>query len=83
MDPQAAWNQLQEAFRIRDCVAVRELAQSLLDWLDRGGFPPMTSEAEPHDTAQHRAIVTRFCRSALRQITDSQPTHCECFRPAR
>jgi hypothetical protein len=81
MDPQAAWNQLQEAYRIRDCEAVRELAQSLLDWLDRGGFPPVTSEAEPQDTARQRAIVTRFCRSALRELDESSPKHCECFRP--
>ncbi len=38
MDPQAAWNQLQEAYRVRDWETVRELAQSLLDWLERGGF---------------------------------------------
>jgi hypothetical protein len=81
MDPQAAWNQLQEAYRIRDWEAVRELAQSLLDWLERGGFPPVTPEAQPHDTVRQRAIVIRFCRSALQQMVESQPPLCECFRP--
>ena len=72
MDPQAAWNQLLEAYRLRDGATVRELAQSLLDWLDRGGFSPVPSEAQRHDTAQHRAIVVRFCRSALREFSESK-----------
>lgn len=35
MDPQASWEQLQEALRIGAREAVRELAQVLFDWLDR------------------------------------------------
>lgn len=73
MDPQAAWNQLQEAYRNRDWEAVGELAQSLLDWLERGGFPPMTPDAQPDDTVRHRTIVTQFCRSALQQLVKSEP----------
>ena len=70
MDPQAAWNQLQEANRVHDWETVRELAQSLLDWLERGGFPRVTPEAQPDDTVRQRAIVTRFCRSALQQMVE-------------
>ena len=81
MDPQAAWDQLQEAFRISDWEAVRELAQSLLDWLDRGGFPPVTSEGNRNDAARQRAIVIRFCHSVLQEMVDSLPPLCECFRP--
>lgn len=73
MDPQAAWNQLQDAYRNRDWEAVGELAQSLLDWLERGGFPPMTPDAQPDDTVRQRTIVTRFCRSALQQLVKSEP----------
>ena len=81
MDPQATWDQLQEANCIRDWEAVRELAQSLLDWLERGGFPPVTLEANRNDAARQRAIVIRFCNKVLQQMVDSQPPLCECFRP--
>ena len=81
MDPQAAWDQLQEAFRISDWEAVREFAQSLLDWLDRGGFSPVTSEGNRNDPARQRAIVIRFCNSVLQEMVDSLPPLCECFRP--
>ena len=81
MDPQAAWDQLQEAYRDRDWETVRELAQSLLDWLDRGGFPPVTSEGNRNDSARQRAIVSRFCKTVLQQMVDSLPPLCECFRP--
>ncbi|MFM9959949.1 MAG: hypothetical protein ACKV2Q_01850 [Planctomycetaceae bacterium] len=81
MDPQAAWDQLQEAFRVHDGEAVRELAQSLLDWLDRGGFSPVTSEGNRNDSARQRAIVIRFCNSVLQEMVDSLPPLCECFRP--
>jgi hypothetical protein len=81
MDPQAAWDQLQEAYRNRDWEAVREHSQSLLDWLDRGGFPPVTSEGNRNDAARHRVVVIRFCKSVLQEIVDSLPPLCECFRP--
>ena len=81
MDPQVAWDQLQEAYCNRDWEAVRELAQSLLDWLDRGGFSPVTAEGNRNDSARQRAIVIRFCNSVLQQMVDSLPPLCECFRP--
>lgn len=81
MDPQAAWTQLQEAYHIRDWEAVRELAQSLLDWLELGGFPPVTSQEERLSTAQHRAAVEQFCQSVLQEWVEAQHPLCECFRP--
>jgi hypothetical protein len=67
MDPQAAWDQLQEALRDGDWEAVRELAESLLDWLNRGGFAPVIAQTESHDAAQQRAAVLRFCLAAIQQ----------------
>jgi hypothetical protein len=40
MDPQVTWEELQEAFADGDWGRVEELSEALLDWLDRGGFPP-------------------------------------------
>ena len=67
MDPQAAWNQLQESYRAEDWDSVCELAQSLLDWLGRGGFPPVTAGQPTSDPSLQREVVEDFCRSALRQ----------------
>ena len=65
MDPQATWDQLQKAYCIRDWEAVRELAQSLLDWLQRGGFPPTVLGKPFSDPDQHREVALAFCRRAL------------------
>ena len=81
MDPQAAWDQLQEAYRNREWEAVRELAQSLLDWLECGGFSPVTTQGNRNDIAQQRAFVIRFCNSVLQEMVKAQPPLCECFRP--
>lgn len=81
MDPQATWSQLQTALRVKDLEAVHELAESLLLWLERGGFPPATGQGNPHDAAQQRANASRFCRSALQQIDADSPTLCDCVRP--
>ena len=40
MDPQANWDQLLEAYAEGDWKRVEELAEALLNWLDRNGFPP-------------------------------------------
>ena len=74
MDPQATWNQLQAAYRSADWEIASELAQALLDWLERGGFPPTIQGAEPHDHAQQRALAIRFCRSTLQHSADPPPS---------
>ena len=43
MDPNAAWLELMDAFRQLDWDRVHELAEGLLQWMDRDGFPPETS----------------------------------------
>jgi hypothetical protein len=40
MDPQAAMDRLLEAYTHGDWSVVEELAEGLLKWLHRGGFPP-------------------------------------------
>jgi hypothetical protein len=67
MDPQATWNSLQEACRRNDREGARELAQSLLDWLGRGGFPPSTGDGDAADMAEQRSNATRFCRLVIEQ----------------
>lgn len=40
MDPQTTWNAMIQALVDNDCVAASEYADSLIQWLDRGGFSP-------------------------------------------
>lgn len=40
MDPQATWEQLLCAYAQGDWDMIEERATELIDWLDRGGFPP-------------------------------------------
>ena len=70
MDPQVAWKELQFAYRERDWDEVRELAQSLLDWLQRGGFPPTVLGKPFSDPEQHREVARAFCRRALRKVAE-------------
>jgi hypothetical protein len=79
MDPQTAWNELRTATRAGDWEAARELAQDLLDWLDRGGFPPLVRAGASADPARRRAVVRRYCRSAIRRAVAADVPPCECF----
>lgn len=46
MDPNATWRMLAESYG-SDSDHAKELAQALLYWLDKGGFPPkITGNAE-------------------------------------
>lgn len=42
MDPQVAWQELLDAFQQSDWDRVHELAEGLLHWMNRRGFPPET-----------------------------------------
>jgi hypothetical protein len=58
MDPQAAWDDLVAAYLGGDFVRAGEFAESLIGWLDSGGFPPRTSNlglGEGWDRAVSRA----------------------------
>ncbi len=71
MDPQATWEQLQEAYGNAEWETAGELAQALLDWLDSGGFPPITQAGETADLAERCARVKRFCRDAIQRAVNS------------
>jgi hypothetical protein len=71
MDPQTAWEQLQEAYGNADWETARELAQALLDWLARDGFPPIVQAGDIADRASQRAHVIEFCRDAIRRADNS------------
>ena len=73
MDPQAAWRDLIAAYAEGDWHRLIDVADGLLAWLDRGGFPPdtgtLTQEIEPDRTADwNRAIARSACLFAKELI---------------
>lgn len=71
MDPQATWDELQDAIRSNDLEITRERALSLMDWLDRGGFPPVTSADPAMDADAHRQAAKECCRRILWSMADA------------
>lgn len=55
MDPQAAWDQLLAAYSAGDWDILEERATDLIDWLDRGGFPPTILNQPDLDPDWNRA----------------------------
>jgi hypothetical protein len=71
MDPQATWDELQDAIRCNDQEITRERALSLLGWLARGGFPPVTSTDPAMDADAHRNAAKECCRRVLWSMADA------------
>ena len=67
MDPQATWEDLIAAYAEGQWERVEELADSLLQWLCRDGFPPQATTGSDMGKAWDRAIALAGCRFALRQ----------------
>lgn len=69
MDPQATWEQLLDAYAEGDSQRVEELADALLEWLKRGGFPPKATTGADLGPAWDGAIAAAACEFALVQAT--------------
>lgn len=67
MDPQVTWNSLLEEWARRSWLDVTELAEALLDWLDRGGFPPKTSDAPELGSEWHAAVAKAAAIYAMKR----------------
>jgi hypothetical protein len=65
VDPQQTWETLLSAYQRNDWSAVEEMAEALLTWLARGGFPPRLDRT---DEPAARLIVRVFCSQALAMV---------------
>ena len=74
MDPQATLKALLEALKESDWDTARELALALQNWLDRGGFPPVTLGAKSLDREWHTAIAHLVCEMALSRARSLMPS---------
>jgi hypothetical protein len=70
MDPQATWDDLLDAYADKDRDRVDELADALLTWLDRGGFPPRATTGRDLGREWDVAIARAACEFALSNVRE-------------
>ena len=72
MDPEATLRELLDAVQARAWDRVDELAGSLLDWLEKRGFPPLTVGPRELGVEWHRAMATFVCHLARSKVQDAR-----------
>jgi hypothetical protein len=72
MDPHVAWAELLEARFVRDWDRAEELAQGLLEWLDKGGVPPTTIGDSRLGKKWHRNIAHTACLFVLVDVKQAR-----------
>jgi hypothetical protein len=65
MDPNAAWKEMAAAVENDDWEIADELAEGLLGWLERGGFPPSITGQDEFD----RIAAKAACREVRLHAT--------------
>lgn len=65
MDPQESYKRLLRAWMNRDWSDLAELAQAMLDWLDKGGFPPEPYYPLEMGREWNTLVVRATCQFAL------------------
>ena len=68
MDPQATWNQLLAAYAVGDWDVIEERATDLIDWLNRGGFPPKIVPCGALGEDGDRVLAHAGCLFALEAV---------------
>ncbi len=67
MDPQVTWDSLMKEWANRSWLDVVELAEALLQWLDRDGFPPKTSDAPELGVEWHATVARAAATYAMKR----------------
>ena len=70
MDPQATWNALLEEWTQCNWLDVSELAEALLEWLDKEGYPPETISTRSMRADWNRVLVLAVCKFALQRANN-------------
>jgi len=70
MDPDAAWNEMLEAIAEDNLADAKLCAESLLNWLERGGFVPQTVKRSI-SSEWNRLICDHVCREVQRAANRS------------
>ena len=72
MDPEATLRELLDAVQASAWDCVDELAEALLDWLEKRGFPPLTVGPRELGVEWHRAVATFLCYVAKSKVRDAR-----------
>lgn len=72
MDPQATWDELLATRLQCDWNRAEELANALLDWLQRRGFPPHTVGDHELGARWHHAVAYFVCHLVLADVRQAR-----------
>ena len=72
MDPNACLMQLLDAIEDRNWNQAEELANALLDWLNKSGFPPKTLGSVRLGTFWHRTVAQFICQAAIARVRNAR-----------
>ena len=64
MDPQATWRDLLDAWIEHDWSRLQEAATDLLNWMDRGGFPPEMLSDRQMGALWNEPMIRAVCKFA-------------------
>ena len=83
MDPSQCWNDMLIAYATKQWQEARESAEALLEWLEKGGFPPQPtigtttlSFTSQLDAEFSRAICLAACRHICEQGQEVPDASC-------
>ena len=71
MDPEVAWNEMLDAIAADNLSEAEASADSLLGWIERGGFVPQTVKRSI-PSEWNRLICDYVCREVLRAANRSR-----------
>ncbi len=71
MDPQLTWEDMLDALAAYDFTTASEAAESLMEWLRRGGFPPQPLTRVLSDDWD-REICQFVCERIQREIQNEE-----------
>ena len=71
MDPEVAWNEMLDAIAEDKLSDAEVCADSLLGWIERGGFVPQTLKRSVPDEWNHQ-ICDYVCREVLLTASSSR-----------
>lgn len=69
MDPQATWDALLDSWEQADWNEVFELAEALLAWMRKGGFPPNTTRSRQLGVEWNLATTVAACQFAFQRAS--------------
>ena len=72
MDPQQTWTDMLDALKQNDHDVANELAGALLEWLRKGGFPPIVVGDKSLGADWHRTIAAFICRSLVSRKNETK-----------